>query len=73
MTRLKMRKLEAMHANPGAAQNIPIASLRVLALSATAPNAGDVATWLDGRVYSFDNSARSVWKEHICIIVLTFY
>ena len=41
-------------------KRFPIGNLRIIALSATAPNAADLAEWIGGTEFSFDNTYRPV-------------
>lgn len=55
-----MRCADASRNQPNPELRDPIGNLRIIALSATAPNAEDVATWLKGKSYCFDNAHRPV-------------
>ena len=50
MSRCLMRQEEAQAAYDNPMHRPPIATLRIIGLSATAPNANDLASWLDARV-----------------------
>jgi ATP-dependent DNA helicase HFM1/MER3 len=64
LSRMQMRKAEASRDIPDPSKRDAIGNLRILALSATAPNAADVATWLHGIEFSFDNAHRPVPIEY---------
>jgi replicative superfamily II helicase len=57
---MQMRKLEHARDIPDPSRRLPIGNLRILALSATAPNASDVAHWLGGVDHSFSANFRPV-------------
>lgn len=40
--------------------NVPCTKMRIIALSATAPNAKDVATWIDGTLFEFGSEYRAI-------------
>lgn len=62
LSRMQMRKVEASRDIPDPTHRQPIGNLRIIALSATAPNAQDVADWLQGD--AFDSADRAVRLEY---------
>jgi len=64
ISRSKMRMEEVIRDNADPTRREPIGSLRILALSATAPNARDVADWLGGQAFSFGDETRQVPCEY---------
>ena len=66
MSRMIVRSQEARAAIENPQYRRPIAALRILGLSATAPNAADVAEWLNAAVFSFQNNLRPVPIEYKC-------
>lgn len=66
MSRMIVRSQEAQSEVENPLWRRPIAGLRILGLSATAPNAADVAEWLHADVFSFQNNLRPVPIEYKC-------
>ena len=64
ITRMQMRRVEAQRNIGEPSNRDAIGNLRIIALSATAPNADDIATWLGGTAYCFDNGHRPVPLEY---------
>lgn len=65
LSRLQLRKADASRDIPNPDDREPIGNLRILTLSATAPNASDVAQWLGGTDLSFNNGHRPVPLEYL--------
>lgn len=60
LSRLLVRQEEASRDIPDPSKRDPVGNQRILALSATAPNATDVASWLRGTSFTYDDTFRPV-------------